>query len=51
MSKDQQSALTDLKAALSDLPPEYQGAVCASLTHDISVIKKTLSMAEQKGGK
>lgn len=41
-----QEILGELKDALADVPEKYHGEVCASLAHDIGVIKRTISMVE-----
>lgn len=41
-----QEFLEELKDALADVPEKYHGEVCASLTHDIGVIKRTINMVE-----
>lgn len=52
MSEEQkQGILGELKEALSGVPDRYQGQVCASLTHDIGVIKRTIHMVEGKNEK
>lgn len=49
MSEDKkQEILGELENALSEVPEKYHGEVCASLTHDIGVIARTISMVEKK---
>lgn len=43
-----QEILGELKEALSEVPEKYHGEVCASLTHDIGVISRTISMVEKQ---
>lgn len=49
MSEEKKKEILDeLKEALVDVPEKYHGEVCASLTHDIGVIKRTISMVESR---
>ena len=43
-----QEILDELKDALSDVPEKYHGEVCASLTHDIGIIKRAINMVENQ---
>ena len=43
-----QEILDELKDALADVPEKYHSEVCASLTHDIGVIKRTINMVESQ---
>lgn len=43
-----QEYLDELKCALADVPQKYHGEVCASLTHDIGIIKRTINMVENQ---
>ena len=37
-----------VEAALAEVPDKYHREVCASLTHDIGVIARTISMVEKQ---
>lgn len=43
-------ALERLRDALADVPEKYQAEVCQKLTHDIGVIKNTISMVMKQAG-
>lgn len=43
-------AVADLKNALADIPEQYRGEVCRSLTHDIGVMAKAISIAKNQPG-
>lgn len=43
-----QEYLDKLKDALADVPQKYRGEVCASLNHDIGIIKRTINMVENQ---
>ena len=49
MSAEQkQEVLDELKTALSEVPQEFHKDVSKALTHDISVIARTIGMVEKK---
>lgn len=43
-----QEILGELEDALAEVPAKYHREVCASLTHDIGVIARTISMVEKQ---
>lgn len=38
--------LSELKEALAEVPEKYHREICEDLTHDIGVIRRTISMVE-----
>ena len=45
----QDAAMAKIRDALADVPEQYLGQVLQNLTHDISVILRTISMVKQAG--
>ena len=46
----QDAAMAKIRDALADVPEQYLGQVLQNLTHDIMVIKSTISMITQQAG-
>lgn len=44
-----QSIAEELQAALADVPEEYHAPICRMLTHDISVIARTIGIIIGQG--
>lgn len=47
--KNQTNVLAELKTALADVPEEYHGPIAQMLTHDISVIARTIGIIIGQG--
>ena len=46
----QDAAMDKIRDALADVPEQYLGQVLQNLTHDIMVIKSTISMVTKQAG-
>ena len=46
----QNAAMDKIRDALADVPEQYLGQVLQNLTHDIMVIKSTISMITKQAG-
>ena len=46
----QNAAMDKIRDALADVPEQYLGQVLQNLTHDIMVIKSTISMVTKQAG-
>lgn len=46
----QEAAMARIRDALADVPEQYIGQVLQNLTHDIMVIKRTISMVTKQAG-
>ena len=44
----QDAAMEKIRDALADVPEQYRGQVLQNLTHDIMVIKNTISMVTKQ---
>ena len=46
----QDAAMAKIRDALADVPEQYLGQVLQNLTHDMMVIKSTISMVTKQAG-